>query len=115
MSKTLYEEALADVRQLKEVAEANARRSLMDTVTPKIKELIESQLFGEKEEEILEDDEENLEESGFGSTALGVDPPGSESGPASVESDTEEEDVSESVSGESKIPSNAVFIKLSIT
>ena len=47
MSKQLYEEALADVKKLKEVAEDNAKRALLDAVTPRIKDLIENQLLGE--------------------------------------------------------------------
>ena len=47
MSKQLYEEALADVKKLKEVAEDNAKRALLEAVTPRIRELIESQLLGE--------------------------------------------------------------------
>ena len=47
MSKQLYEEALADVKRLKEVAEDNAKKALLDAVTPRIKDLIENQLLGE--------------------------------------------------------------------
>lgn len=56
MSKTLYEEALADVKQLKEVAESNAKRAIIETVTPKIRDLIEKQLLGEMSEEVDEID-----------------------------------------------------------
>ncbi len=49
MSKTLYEEALADAKQLREIAESNAKRAIIASVTPKIKDLIESQLLGESE------------------------------------------------------------------
>lgn len=45
MSKQLYEEALAEVRQLKQIAEDNAKRAIMEEVTPRIKQLIESQLL----------------------------------------------------------------------
>jgi hypothetical protein len=47
MSKQLYEEALADVKKLKEVAEDNAKRALLEAVTPRIRDLIENQLLGE--------------------------------------------------------------------
>lgn len=50
MSKTLYEEALADARKLKEVAEDNAKRAVIDAVTPKIRDLIERQLFEDLED-----------------------------------------------------------------
>lgn len=57
MSKTLFEEAIADVKQVKEVAEANAKRAIIEAVTPKIKDLIEKQLLGE----IVESDDEFIE------------------------------------------------------
>ena len=40
MSKQLYEEALADVKKLKEVAEDNAKRALLEAVTPRIIDFI---------------------------------------------------------------------------
>jgi len=45
MSRQLYEEALADVKQLKAIAEKNARNAVMDAVTPRIREMIEKKLF----------------------------------------------------------------------
>ena len=51
MSKQLYEEALADVKKLKEVAEDNAKRAILEAVTPRIKDLIENELLGVKEVE----------------------------------------------------------------
>ena len=59
MTKQLYEEALADVKKLKEVAEDNAKRALLEAVTPRIRDLIENQLLGEKsdqDEDLLMDD-----------------------------------------------------------
>ncbi len=46
MSSSIYEEALADVKKLKEVAEQNAKNAIIDAVTPKIREMIENQLIG---------------------------------------------------------------------
>lgn len=89
MSKTLYEEALADVRQLKEVAEANAKRAVIDSVTPKIKQLLEAQLFGESDDEVEECDLEESEQ--FGNGKLGQTDPAVNNGPASVPIDSEEE------------------------
>lgn len=51
MSKQLYEEALADIKKLKEVAEDNAKRAILEAVTPRIKDLIENELLGEASEE----------------------------------------------------------------
>ena len=61
MSKQLYEEALADVKKLKEVAEDNAKRALLDAVTPRIRDLIETQLLGEAG---IEDDDRILNDIG---------------------------------------------------
>lgn len=60
MSKELYEEALADVRKVTEVAEDNAKRAILDAVTPRIRALIEQQLLSEDhgyedEEDVLLD------------------------------------------------------------
>jgi len=60
MTKQLYEEALADVKKLKEVAEDNAKRALLEAVTPRIRDLIENQLLGESNFEELEANPENL-------------------------------------------------------
>lgn len=48
MSKQLYEEALADAKKLREVAEDNAKKSLIEAVTPRIRDLIERELLGDK-------------------------------------------------------------------
>jgi hypothetical protein len=47
MTKQLYEEALADVKKLKEVAEDNAKKALIEAVAPRIKDLIEAELLRE--------------------------------------------------------------------
>jgi len=47
----LYEEALADVRKIKEVAEESAKRAIVEAVIPRIRELIESELMGDVEDE----------------------------------------------------------------
>ena len=60
MSKQLYEEALAEVRQIKQLAEDNAKKAVMDEVMPRIKEMIESQLIGEtktQDDQLLHDDD----------------------------------------------------------
>jgi len=57
MSKQLYEEAIADVKKLKEIAEDNAKRAVVEAVAPRIRELIEKELLGESVEEYNEVDE----------------------------------------------------------
>lgn len=58
MSKQLYEEALADAKKLKEIAEDNAKRALVEAVTPRIRDLIEKELlreYSERDDEIEDD------------------------------------------------------------
>ena len=45
MTSSLFQEALADAKQLKEVAEQNAKNAIIDAVTPKIRKFIEEQLL----------------------------------------------------------------------
>jgi len=86
MSNKIFEEAIADAKKLREVAEENAKKAILEAVTPKIREFIESELIEGKEEEIEEDAEEldegsdveeeiTLDESSLKklSTLLGVD------------------------------------------
>lgn len=47
MSKQLYEEALADVKKVKQVAEDNAKRAVLEAVTPRIREFIDQALLNE--------------------------------------------------------------------
>ena len=56
MSKQLYEEAIADVKKLKEIAEDNAKRAIIEAVAPRIRDLIEKELLGESSEESEEAD-----------------------------------------------------------
>ena len=69
MTKQLYEEALADVKKLKEVAEDNAKKALIEAVAPRIKDLIEAELLREAEvglknpadSDLLLDDEADMQ------------------------------------------------------
>ena len=45
MSKQLYEEALADVKRVKQVAEDNAKRAVLEAVTPRIREFIDQAML----------------------------------------------------------------------
>ena len=60
MPKTLYEEALADVRQLKEIAEQNAKTAIMEAVTPKIKKLIEQHMLEDADIDVSVGDDDVL-------------------------------------------------------
>lgn len=59
MSSSLFEEAIADAKKIREVAEENAKKAVLEAVTPKIREFIESQIFEEKEEDVSEGEEKN--------------------------------------------------------
>jgi hypothetical protein len=83
MSKQLYEEALADVKKLKEIAEDNAKKALIEAVSPRIKDLIEAELLreqGEKEDDgevsdgLLLDDEPigSFDDSDFSSPPVSL-------------------------------------------
>jgi hypothetical protein len=61
MSTNLYQEAIAEARQLREMAEQNAKNKIIDAVTPKIRNLIERELLGEEDELSMEDDLSSLE------------------------------------------------------
>ena len=62
MSNKLFEEALADAKKLKEVAEANAKKAILEAVTPRIREFIEDQLLEGASSEINEKDDFEVEE-----------------------------------------------------
>jgi len=62
MSNKVFEEAIADAKKLREVAEANAKKAVLEAVTPKIREFIESELL-ESQEEKAEESEDAQEES----------------------------------------------------
>ena len=63
MASSVYEEALADAKKLREVAEQNAKNAIIEAVAPKIRKYIETQLMGESvdlEELDKEDDSEDV-------------------------------------------------------
>ena len=56
MSQNLYIESIAEARQLREIAEANARNRIIDAITPQIKKLIEKKLLLDDGDEIDSDE-----------------------------------------------------------
>jgi hypothetical protein len=46
---TLFEDAIAEAKQLRELAEQNAKNAIVEAVTPRIREFIEEQLLSEEE------------------------------------------------------------------
>ena len=57
MSK-IFEEALADAKKLKEIAEENAQKAILESVTPQIKKFIEQQLL--EQDDLIEEEEETI-------------------------------------------------------
>ena len=60
----LYDEAIADARALKEMAETNARNKIIESISPKIRQLIERQILAEQDEEAPNLDLEPLPDEG---------------------------------------------------
>ena len=86
MSKSLFEEAIADAKQLREAAEANAKNAIIEAVTPRIREFIETQLVGGKQ----------IKESNFLEDALLNEDDGEEENDAIMNEDDEEIELDES-------------------
>ena len=79
MGQNLYQDAIAEARQLREMAEQNAKNVIIDAVTPRIRQLIEQQLVESEHEdaelvpdEVMPDEEA---ESGPVSVSSGNDDP----------------------------------------
>ena len=60
MSSKVYEEAIADARKLKEVAEENAKKAILEAVTPRIRDFIEGQLLEGAEDSDTQDQLQRL-------------------------------------------------------
>ena len=52
---TIYEQAIADAKKLREVAEKNATNRVIESIAPRIRRLIEQEITGEIEDEYGED------------------------------------------------------------
>ncbi len=57
----LYQEAIADARALREMAERNAKNKIIEAMTPKIRSMIERQILSEAEEAEAGDEVPNLD------------------------------------------------------
>ena len=73
MALSLYQEAIAEAKQLRDVAEQNAKNKIIDAVTPKIRRLIEKQLLGEDAPDDEGDDEMGDDDFAFLADEAGVD------------------------------------------
>ncbi len=61
MSKSIYEEAIADAKKVREAAEVNAKNAILESVTPKIREFIEQAIL-EQDDDKKDDDKKDDEE-----------------------------------------------------
>ena len=75
MGQNLYQDAIAEARQLREMAEQNAKNVIIDAVTPRIRQLIEQQLVegGAEETELVPDDAMPDEEAASGPVSVSSD------------------------------------------
>ncbi len=73
MALSLYQEAIAEAKQLRDVAEQNAKNKIIDAVTPKIRRLIEKQLLGEDAPDDEGEDEMGDDDFAFLADEAGVD------------------------------------------
>jgi hypothetical protein len=55
MSKTLYEEAIADANQLRELAEETAKNRVVEAVMPQIRDMINRRILGEQAEDMIDE------------------------------------------------------------
>ena len=88
----IYQEAIAEAKKLKEVAEQNAKNAIIEAVAPRIKRLVEQELetFDDSNFEIEDDDLEDAEE--FSPSAETMEPPLDVSVPDEIVSLEDEED-----------------------
>lgn len=70
MSTNIYEQAIAEAKKLREVAEQNAKNAIIEAITPRVRELIDKELTNSSDfdsdflnEEYYEDEDIILEES----------------------------------------------------
>jgi hypothetical protein len=68
MSENLFEEAIADAKKIRDLAEENAKKAVLEAVTPKIKEFIENTILEQDtddydydNEQVDDDHDENVE------------------------------------------------------
>ena len=59
MATNLYQEAIAEAKQLKEMAEQSAKNKIIEAITPQIRSLVESRLLGELDD--MDSDSDDLE------------------------------------------------------
>lgn len=115
MTRNLYKQAIADAKKLREIAEQNAKNAIIESITPKIRELIESQILEESDD--LDSNSDLVEEAML---ELSPDTPSEDEEfdltPEAAQElremlNVEQESVEEEISEESKILTTADQVK----
>ena len=73
MSQNLYEEAIAEARRLRDMAEESAKNKIIDAVTPQIRHLIEQELMGEADMPEVEDADGDMDTDADDSMVVDLD------------------------------------------
>ena len=58
----IFDEAIAEAKQLREMAEQNAKNKIIETMTPRIRRLIENELMADLDDESFDVDSESIDE-----------------------------------------------------
>jgi len=61
MSNNVYEQAIADAKKLREIAEQNAKNAIIEAITPRVRELIDNELTNNNSQENISESFENIE------------------------------------------------------
>jgi hypothetical protein len=62
MTSKVYEEAIAEAKHLRQIAEESAKQKIVESLTPAIKKMIENQLMGDLEDEVMDMDPSESED-----------------------------------------------------
>ena len=63
MSNNIYEQAIADAKKLREVAEQNAKNAIIEAITPRVRELIDNELTHSYSDETISESYASFEDS----------------------------------------------------
>lgn len=61
MSNNIYEQAIADAKMLREIAEQNAKNAIIEAITPRVRELIDNELTNSNPQESISESFDNTE------------------------------------------------------
>ena len=86
---TIYEQAIADAKRLKEVAEQNATNKIIESIAPRIRRLIEQEIAGEVDPDLTDEPDEFSGDELPDADPLAGLPDDATPGPESMASDLE--------------------------